>query len=254
MLALNLLFRGLTDLPRTSRILRINRGTGHLSYTTVNAMIQRSLTALLLLPVLASAAYAQYYDYGYYGRYGGRHASTAAEGYARGMADMIRSAGSYNLDTSRAAINVEQARREYLENRDLAQQIWFDMRRRNDAYREENRRPRITSEQLFRINAQRAPQRLSQDDYDPVTGELYWPYLLRAEVYEPFRVVVDQGYQTRSQAGSFRDHQSHQTVVEAVDVMYEELRKRIRDYEPQEYVDANRFMEKLTYDVRFPSG
>ncbi|MEW4562969.1 hypothetical protein AB1K70_10615 [Bremerella sp. JC770] len=214
-------------------------------------MVSRSLMAALLLPLLASSCYAQYWG-GPWG--GGYHASTAAEGYQRGLADVIRSQGQYNLDTSRANVNQQEANAAYIENRNRAQEVWFDMRRRNDAYRAEKAGPKVTSEQIFRINAQRAPKRLNDDQIDPVTGELHWPLLLTSMVYTPYREVIDKGFEKRHQKGSFVDYDSHQDVVKAVDSMYEELKKRIRDYEPQQYVDANRFMEALSYDVRFPSS
>lgn len=204
------------------------------------------------MPLLVSSCYAQYYG-GPYG-YGYGYSSTAAEGAAHGLADVVRSAGSYNLDTSRAMVNVEDARKAYIQNRELAQETWFDMRRRNDAYRAEKRGPAPTSEQIFRINAQRAPSRLSDDQIDPVTGELHWPLLLTSAIYDPYRKVIDKGFETRSQQGSFKSFDKQQDLVKAVDGMYEAFKKRIREYEPQQYVDANRFMEALSYDVRFPSS
>ncbi len=215
-------------------------------------MVPRTLLAALVMPLLVSSCYAQYYG-GPYG-YGYGYSSTAAEGAAHGLADVVRSAGSYNLDTSRAMVNVEDARKAYIQNRELAQETWFDMRRRNDAYRAEKRGPAPTSEQIFRINAQRAPSRLSDDQIDPVTGELHWPLLLTSAIYDPYRKVIDKGFETRSQQGSFKSFDKQQDLVKAVDGMYEAFKKRIREYEPQQYVDANRFMEALSYDVRFPSS
>ncbi|MEW4452842.1 hypothetical protein AB1L30_09215 [Bremerella sp. JC817] len=214
-------------------------------------MVSRSLLAALVMPLLASSCYAQWG-----GPWGGYsyHASTAEEGYQRGLADVIRSQGMYNLETSRANINQQEANAAYIENRNRAQEVWFDMRRRNDAFRAEQAGPKVTSEQIFRINAQRAPKRLNDDQIDPVTGELHWPLILTSMVYDPYRKAIDSGFQKRSQKGSFSTYESHQEVVKAVDTMYDELKKRIRDYEPQQYIDANRFMEALSYDVRFPSS
>ncbi|RCS50574.1 hypothetical protein DTL42_10725 [Bremerella cremea] len=215
-------------------------------------MVPRTLLTALLLPLLASSCYAQYYG-GPYG-YGYGYSSTAEEGAAHGLADVVRSAGSYNLDTSRAMVNVEDARKAYIQNRELAQETWFDMRRRNDAYRAEKRGPAPTSEQLFRINAQRAPSRLSDDQIDPVTGELHWPLLLTSAIYDPYRKVIDNGFETRAHQGSIKSYDKQQDLVKAVNSMYDTLKKRIRDYEPQQFIDANRFMEALSYDVRFPSS
>ena len=242
-------------------------------------MIFRTAIALALAPMLSCLVHAQgigpnppvagvttpvpagtYYGYGrypgYYGGYGygWRHGGTVAGSYMSGMADVVRSAGEYNLNTSEAMKNVEDAREAFFENRNRAQQIWFEMRDRNDAYRAERRGPRITSEQVFRLNAQRAPQRLSEGQIDEVSGELSWPGLLREQIYSPYRVVIDEGFAIRTRSGSFPDYETHKKTVQAVDALAELLRSRIREYEPQPYVEANRFVEALAYDARFPSN
>lgn len=217
-------------------------------------MFRRTLLAALVMPLLVTSCYAQYYGGGPFGYGYGYHSSTAEEGYAHGLADVVRSAGSYNLDTSRAAVNVEEARKSYIQNRNLAQETWFEMRRRNDAYREEKRGPQVTSEQIFRMNAQRAPKRLNDDQIDPVTGELHWPLLLTSKVYDPYRKEIDKGFEQRAQKGSVSDYDKQQSLVKAVDGMYAALKKRIKEYEPQQYIVANQFMEALSYDVRFPSS
>lgn len=184
----------------------------------------------------------------YGGTYGG------GTWYMSGLGDYVRSAGEYNLSTSEAMRNIEETREQYFENRNLAQQIWFEMRDRNDAYRAERRGPRITSEQVFRLNAQRAPQRLAEGQIDPVSGELAWPGVLREEIYNPFRVVIDEGFALRTRSGSFPNYETHKKTVQAVDSLAELLRSRIREYEPQPYVEANSFVEALAYDARFPSN
>src|SRR5262245_35576771 len=76
-----------------------------------------ALAVVLALVAIAPSAFAQavvgntYSPYGVYGGWGGGgHASTAAEGYANGVGNVMQSAGIYNLQTSQAAINMEQAR------------------------------------------------------------------------------------------------------------------------------------------------
>lgn len=212
------------------------------------------------MPLLVSSCYAQNWAGGWGGGWGGGgwgggyYASTEAEGFQRGLADVVRSQGIYNLTTAKGNVYQEEANAQYIENRNRAQEVWFDMRRRNDAYRAEKRGPALTSEQIFRINAQRAPKRLNDDQIDPVTGELHWPLLLTAMIYDPYRKIIDTGFEKRSQKGSFSNYESQQEIVKSVESMYDELKKRIRDYEPQEYIDANRFMEALSYDVRFPAN
>ena len=62
------------------------------------------------------------------------HASTAAEGAARGMADVVRSAGAANLMNSEAAINIEDARSKYIDNRMQATNTYFQMKTVNKCF------------------------------------------------------------------------------------------------------------------------
>ena len=84
--------------------------------------------------------------------YGYRHASTYEEGVQRGFADIVRSAGAKNLMDSEAAINWEQARRAYFDNRVYGTQKYFELRARNRQARAEERGPRPTMQDLIRLS------------------------------------------------------------------------------------------------------
>ena len=68
-------------------------------------LILVAMSALIAIPQVKAQRYRV-------GGWGGPsyHASTAAEGAARGMADVVRSAGAANLLNSEAAKNYEDAR------------------------------------------------------------------------------------------------------------------------------------------------
>ena len=71
----------------------------------------------------------------------GYHASTAAEGALTGMANAISAQGQYNLSTSEAAINMEEAQRRDIENRGKWTDTYFEMRRVNKAYHDSLKKP-----------------------------------------------------------------------------------------------------------------
>ena len=104
------------------------------------------------------------------------HASTLEEGYLRGLGDLVRSAGAANLMNSQAALNYEDARAKYFENRLRGVQTYFDMKKLNHDYRAEMRGQRATSEQLFRLAKMRAPEPLHPSEFDPYSGEVRWPH------------------------------------------------------------------------------
>ena len=89
-------------------------------------------------------------DFTPYAVFGGGHASTAAEGYANGMS--THSIGRlYNLQTSQAAINAEQARSMNLDNRLKGTQTYFEMRKVNTASRKSGRRFRNVDRGLLAV-------------------------------------------------------------------------------------------------------
>ena len=100
-----------------------------LDYQTRSKAMKQTVLALMVALAAASApssGLARDYFYGYRGGY---HASTAAEGYQRGMADIIRSRGQANLMNAQAAGYLEDARAKYLENRYRATEIYYERRK-----------------------------------------------------------------------------------------------------------------------------
>src|SRR5262249_12952924 len=138
--------------------------------------------------------------YSPYGVYGGGHASTAAEGYANGVGNVMQSAGIYNLQTSEAAINVEQARSMNIDNNLKGTQTYFEMRKINTAARKAEAPPGLTTEDSWRIAQSNLPKRMSAMELDPVTGKIYWPMMLQAPQFEPYRTQLDKLFLQRETA------------------------------------------------------
>lgn len=157
-----------------------------------------SLAALALVSslVVAWSAEAQYYFNGYQGGY---HASTAAEGYQRGMADVIRSQGQRNLDNSQAAINLEAARSAAIDNRTKATNAYWE---RKQIY-EENMAPiREAKHAEYQASRQRVKLKtLSPEQFDTTTGEISWPQLLQESEYDQFRQPLDQLFAEQGKYG-----------------------------------------------------
>ena len=109
---------------------------------------------------------------GYGGNYGG---STAAGSAMNGMASVISAKGDYNLSTSAAAINMTQAQKNEIKNRQQWTNTYFDMRATNRAARAAEAGPKPTMEQLVRIARQGAPAPITPSQVDPMTGKIDWP-------------------------------------------------------------------------------
>ena len=123
--------------------------------------------ARLSLLILAGFSLVAVAQFPFWEGGGYRHASTVEEGAARGMADVIRSAGAANLMNSEAAKNYQDAQKKYIENRMQATETYFEMKRVNKEYRDANREAPPTQDQLIRLSKSRLPDRLGPTSLDP---------------------------------------------------------------------------------------
>jgi hypothetical protein len=180
------------------------------------------------------------------------NASTAGEGYSRGLGNVISAKGDYNLNTSEAAINMTQAQSNEIQNRQQWTNAYFDMRKVNRANRAEERGRQPTMEDAVRYAQMGKPKRLSPSEMDNVTGKITWPKLLRTEQFEDQRAKLDELFEKRARYGiTFEDQMA---LREATNDMVAELKAKIRDLPPYDYANSKRFLESLTYEGQLPAG
>jgi hypothetical protein len=199
-------------------------------------------------------SYPQFPGGGGGGRFGGGwggygNGGTAAGSYLNGMANVVRSAGYYNVMNSIAAQNWEQAYSYDLDNRLKATNTYFEMRRVNQAAKEAARPPAASAEDLARYAAEMAPKRLTSSELDPVTGEINWPALLNDDRYAKLRENVDHLFtQRQTTSGGVSDYQA---TIGAVESLRAALLKNIDQYSPGMYIEARKFLDSLQYEARF---
>lgn len=218
--------------------------------------------AIALLAWGAASAQAQY-DYRYgngpyygggYGAYYGGGGGTVAGNALGGMADVIRSTGQYNLQTSQAAINVEDARSKNFDNRIKYTQTYFEKRKMNREYRAAERPARLSSEQLAHIAAEAAPERLSGGQLNPITGRIVWPILLQANKYSAMRQEIEQGFANRAEKEGAIGTDAYLKIQSDIRKMQEMLSGDVGSVPPQDYIYAKNFLESLAYESRFPTS
>ncbi len=193
------------------------------------------------------------YDYAW-GRGGGYHASTAAEGYGRGMADIVRSQGEYNLATSEAMINVEEARKAYIENRTRATEAYFQQRRINEINREGKRyEQRQQTSEWVRKQKEKPPRRLTPEELDPFTGEIYWPAAFSDAGYRSLRDELERLFRIRAEQSPPLNAQDASAARKAITSLSESLKQNFSQTEPTDFTLALRFIDGLKSEVRLPS-
>lgn len=212
-------------------------------------------TAMLIMAVLAvSDAYGQPY-FGGTGQYGGYapRSSTVGESYLRGSADLVRSAGERNLLNSEAAQGFSEARSMELDNRLKYAETYFARRRVNQEYREANRKPAPTEEQIFRMAKSSQPKRLTPSQVDPVTGKISWPSLLMTDQFSAERDVIDPLFENLVKYGHL-DFSDTTKIRNACGSMRKTLVKIIRDVPGPDQRQANTFVNQLEYEARQASS
>jgi hypothetical protein len=202
-----------------------------------------------------------YYGYGGNG-YGfgfpwgttGTIGSTAAGSYLGGLGMAIRAQGQYNLMTSEAAINLQQAQRQALENQVLWTNTYFEKRRINRSYREAERGRRLTQADWVRMAQSAAPRRVDRDGLDPVTGQIAWPTALQADVFAQDRETLDHLFALRASTDGAVGVQTFQQIRTAVDDALARLKSHIRDIDTRRYLEARNFLTGLAREAEFPTG
>jgi hypothetical protein len=179
----------------------------------------------------------------------GYHASTAAEGAMTGMANAISAQGQYNLSTSEAAINMEEALRRDIENRGKWTETYFDMRRANKAYHDSLKKPRDPEAALRYAQAQK-PKRLALSELG-VSGDIHWPAKLAVDKFADERQELDKLFAERAQKGSLSPQEASQ-ARETTRAMLDELKGDIDSMAPGDYTKSKQFIVSLSYEASLP--
>ena len=205
----------------------------------------RSATLFLLAALIIVCPGSS--THGQYGWPYGSYASTAGEGYAIGMADMVRSAGMATLMTAQAAGSFEEARSIYIDNQVKATQGYIDRKRMLKSYQDSLRKPPPTAEQLYRMSQVGLPKPLSASQLDPVSGAIAWPVVLRDDTFKSYRDSAEGFFHEAVNSPQTFTYDAYNQLRQAGDECLAELKSRIKDYRPNDYIQAKKFVESLTY-------
>lgn len=184
-----------------------------------------------------------------YSAYGGYYGGTTAAASAmQGMASVISAHGDYNLSTSAAAINMAQARRQEIQNRQLWTNTYFEMRAAQRAAVSAARGPPPTQEQLVRLASESAPRPLGSHELDPVSGDVAWPELLLDGQLSPMRLDIEAFLAKRAQFGrlGIADQNQAGQAIEAIDGW---LKAQVKNVQPQQYVTSKGFLTSLMFNL-----
>jgi hypothetical protein len=128
------------------------------------------------------------------------NASTAAEGYANGVSNIISAQGQKNVSDSQAAINLTQARSSQIDNQVKSVNAFWE---KKGIYNEHQQKELEAIDQKRNAYlAKNALTSLTPEEFDRTTGAVNWPKVLDQKQYDQFRQPLTKLFQQRAYAGA----------------------------------------------------
>src|SRR3954451_19128959 len=111
-------------------------------------------------------------------------ASTAAEGYANGVSNIISAQGQKNVSDSQAAINLTQARSSQIDNQVKSVNAFWE---KNSIYSEHQQAKfaDIKRQREFYLSMSALPS-LTPEEFDRSSGAVNWPKVLEQKQYDEY--------------------------------------------------------------------
>jgi hypothetical protein len=127
-------------------------------------------------------------------------ASTAAEGAANGMSNIIAAQGQRNLSNSQAAINLTEARSSQIDNQVKSVNAFWE---KKDIYNQRVQQEMQATDQKRNFYlANHGLTSLTPDEFDRTTGMINWPKVLEQSQYNQYRLLLDKLFKQRAYAGA----------------------------------------------------
>jgi hypothetical protein len=179
------------------------------------------------------------------------HASTAAEGYLRGMADWMRGYGESLRSQAEADCFAETADGLSLQNRKArVAQFWYLKEQYAKHYQASHRRAGQSAHKAAEPMSQttrRAVEKVAS------TGAVSWPVVLQCKSCRAACQKLDAMFAGRA-AGIQPDPSAQRNAQHAIDRLLADLKSRIKTTPTKDYLEAKNFLTSMKGEVRQFSG
>lgn len=167
----------------------------------------------------------------------------------RGRGDLHRGLGEYNLYTSNAFINYEEARSRWMDNKlKYAMMYWERKRIAREHLAAEAAERIATRDRWLKNRVPDVPARLTSAQLNPYDGKITWPRELRGEEFAVWRQHLESLF---SIPANERDTLHQYEVKESVDAMKDILREEILAMPSNQYLATRKFLESLSWERQF---
>jgi hypothetical protein len=130
---------------------------------------------------------------------------------------------------------------------------WHQIALQRQQMGEEQRAKKVAADQAARDRrlataASRAPERLSDSQYDRTTGVIQWPEVLMTQPFAEERTQLDEALKVRAHTGD--SFAVNQQILNLTTAMLERLKGHIRDIPSGSYMEARKVLDLLGKEMR----
>jgi hypothetical protein len=174
------------------------------------------------------------------------NASTAGEGYQRGMSSVISAAGEASVNVSQARINNQDAYSKAIDNSTKSVNAFWEQK---DIYNERVAQKNYKIQQRREMMlAKNKLQPLSPEEFDRTTGTVTWPNVLTQKQYDQYRTTLDTLLKKRSYAGMLTSDEYMQATAACKD--WRKALTKQKNVYPRPVLDQLvRFILKINRDI-----
>jgi len=172
-------------------------------------------------------------------------------GYYSPIAGVIQAKGEAAVNYSRAAINNQEALSMSMDNRKKAVEMRRELRIKGEADRAAYYAKKRVARERRKANKTGTvnPIRLTASQYDPNTGELVWPEILKNSTFIKERDMINAAFTSRN-TRTYNRTESHRKVQAAAKKMSRMLKAHVRDIPAKDYMAACKFLKRLQNEER----
>ncbi|GAA5505808.1 hypothetical protein [Novipirellula caenicola] len=187
------------------------------------------------------------------GLFGDDEASTAQGDILESSGDYARGLGKGALLRSMSAVQLQRALEMRLQNREESVEQYYELQElRADS--QPDARGTIDDEKARRLAKQAAPDRLSENQINRQTGQLYWPKPLDHDALKPYRKPIEETLAKRSSPGHTYRRMDYLKVQRMIDLMRESVESIQDKLDSNEVVALKGYLDQIAYDARFDAA
>ena len=165
----------------------------------------------------------------------------------------LTAAANAEATNAKTLETLQQVRGLSLDNDLKVAKTFYEKRKLYEGYRGLNTRKRPTQEDAIRYSKVSVPQRPADFQVQQARGRIYWPEVLLDEEFSDCRIRLDSLFAQRRGAASISASNVSHLVQTVAAQMREQLRSKMRQMTPADYLAARKFVESLAYEARFPA-